>query len=199
MVYAREQKRADIAEYRERFKEKLKTIDKAKLVFLDESGVNLNLTRRYGRAQGKARVRDYTPLNIPKSTTLLSSIRTDGTMIHKEFTGALNGQYFVKYIKEQLVPSLHKDDIVIMDNLRTHKVNGVKQAIESVGAKLIYLPPYSPDFKPIEMLWSKIKAILRNWKARTPESLTSSISRAYKLISLSDISGWFNKMDYLHS
>ena len=114
MVYAREQKRADIAEYRERFKEKLKTIDKAKLVFLDESGVNLNLTRRYGRAQGKARVRDYTPLNIPKSTTLLSSIRTDGTMIHKEFTGALNGQYFVKYIKEQLVPSLHKDDIVII-------------------------------------------------------------------------------------
>lgn len=199
MVYAREQKRADIAEYRERFKEKLKTIDKAKLVFLDESGVNLNLTRRYGRAQGKARVRDYTPLNIPKSTTLLSSIRTDGTMIHKEFTGALNGQYFVEYIKEQLVPSLHKDDIVIMDNLRTHKVNGVKQAIESVGAKLIYLPPYSPDFNPIEMLWSKIKAILRNWKARAPETLNSSISCAYKLIYLSDISGWFNNMDYLHS
>ena len=86
-----------------------------------------------------------------------------------------------------------------MDNLRIHKVNGVKQTIESVGAKLIYLPPYSPDFNPIEMLQSKIKAILRNCKARTPETLNSSISRAYKLISLPDISGWFNKMDYLHS
>ena len=86
-----------------------------------------------------------------------------------------------------------------MDNLRTHKVDGVQQTIQSVGAQVLYLPPYSPDFNPIEMLWSKIKSILRKWKARTLSQLHSSIPKAYSLISLSDIFAWFRETGYLHS
>lgn len=199
MVHASEQKRPDIKLQREKWKETIKTLDVSKLVFLDESGVNINLTRRYGRAIGKERVHDYAPLNTPKSTTMLSSIRMDGTMIHKEFSGAVNREHFLDYVTNSLTPSLHSGDIVIMDNLRTHKVDGVQQTIQSVGAQVLYLPPYSPDFNPIEMLWSKIKSILRKWKARTLSQLHSSIPKAYSLISLSDIFTWFRETGYLHS
>ena len=199
MVHASEQKRPDIKLQHEKWKETIKTLDVSKLVFLDESGVNINLTRRYGRAIGKERVHDYAPLNIPKSTTMLSSIRMDGTMIHKEFSGAVNREHFLDYVTNSLTPSLHSGDIVIMDNLRTHKVDGVQQTIQSVGAQVLYLPPYSPDFNPIEMLWSKIKSILRKWKARTLSQLHSSIPKAYSLISLSDIFAWFRETGYLHS
>ena len=199
MVHASEQKRPDIKLQREKWKETIKTLDVSKLVFLDESGVNINLTQRYGRAIGKERVHDYAPLNTPKSTTMLSSIRMDGTMIHKEFSGAVNREHFLDYVTNSLTPSLHSGDIVIMDNLRTHKVDGVQQTIQSVGAQVLYLPPYSPDFNPIEMLWSKIKSILRKWKARTLSQLHSSIPKAYSLISLSDIFAWFRETGYLHS
>ena len=199
MVHASEQKRPDIKLQHEKWKETIKTLDVSKLVFLDESGVNINLTRRYGRAIGKERVHDYAPLNTPKSTTMLSSIRMDGTMIHKEFSGAVNREHFLDYVTNSLTPSLHSGDIVIMDNLRTHKVDGVQQTIQSVGAQVLYLPPYSPDFNPIEMLWSKIKSILRKWKARTLSQLHSSIPKAYSLISLSDIFAWFRETGYLHS
>ena len=199
MVHASEQKRPDIKLQREKWKETIKTLDVSKLVFVDESGVNINMTRRYGRAIGKERVHDYAPLNTPKSTTMLSSIRMDGTMIHKEFSGAVNREHFLDYVTNSLTPSLHSGDIVIMDNLRTHKVDGVQQTIQSVGAQVLYLPPYSPDFNPIEMLWSKIKSILRKWKARTLSQLHSSIPKAYSLISLSDIFAWFRETGYLHS
>lgn len=167
-----------------------------KLVFLDESGVNINMTRKYGRAKGKERVNDYTPLNTPKNTTLLSSVRLDGTLANISFQGALNGKIFLKYIKETLVPTLRKGDIVIMDNLRIHKVKGVKEAIETAGATVVYLPPYSPDFNPIEMMWSKIKALLRKWKARTVDLLDDAIKQAFNEIQTKDILGWFIEAGY---
>ena len=167
MVHASEQKRPDIKLQHEKWKEISKTLDVSKLVFLDESGVNINLTRRYGCAIGKEHVHNYTPLNTPKSTTMLSSICIDGTMIYKEFSGAVNLEYFLDYMTNSLTPPLYSGNIVIIDNLCTHKVNGVQQTIQSVGVQVLYLPPYSPDFNPIEMLWSKIKSILRKWKART--------------------------------
>ena len=104
MVHASEQKRPDIKLQREKWKETIKTLDVSKLVFLDESGVNINLTRRYGRAIGKERVHDYAPLNTPKSTTMLSSICMDGTMIHKEFSGAVNREHFLDYVTNSLTP-----------------------------------------------------------------------------------------------
>lgn len=167
-----------------------------KLVFLDESGVNINMTRHYGRAKGKERVYDYVPLNKPKNTTLLSSVRLNGALEHCSFQGAVNGERFLKYIKNTLVPTLHKGDIVIMDNLRCHKVKGIKEAVENAEASVVYLPPYSPDFNPIEMMWSKIKALLRKWKARSIDLLDNAITEAFKLISTDDISGWFTEAGY---
>ena len=200
MVYASEQKRKDINAQREEWQEQQKTMDRNHLVFLDESGVNLNMTRRYGRAIGKARVYDYVPLNTPRNTTLLSSIRIeDATMVHKEISGALNGVIFLEYIRNDLAPTLRQGDIVIMDNLRVHKVAGVRQAIEEKGASVLYLPPYSPDLNPIEMLWSKIKAFLREQKARDAVILLDKIQEAYSTISLQDILGWFSAAGYMQS
>lgn len=200
MVYASEQKRKDIKARREEWQEQQKTMDQNHLIFLDESGVNLNMTRRYGRAIGKARVYDYVPLNTPRNTTLLSSIRIeDATMVHKEISGALNGVIFLEYIRNDLAPTLRQGDIVIMDNLRVHKVAGVRQAIEEKGASVLYLPPYSPDLNPIEMLWSKIKAFLREQKARDAVILLDKIQEAYSTISLQDILGWFSATGYMHS
>ena len=169
---------------------------KGKLVFLDESGVNINMTRFYGRAKGKKRVYDYVPAKRTKCTTLLSSVRLDGTIVKKIFQGALNGKIFLDYIKNILVPTLHEGDVVVMDNLSCHKVKGVKEAIESVKASVLYLPPYSPDFNPIEMMWSKIKSLLRKWKARTSNMLTFFIHKAFFSVTIKNIRHWFSECGY---
>ena len=166
------------------------------LVFLDESGINIDFTRRYGRGKGASRVWDKVPLNTPKSTTLLSSVRLDGEMVCGYFQGAMTGDIFLSYVQEQLVPRLREGDIVVMDNLRVHKVAGVREAVEGAGASLVYLPPYSPDFNPIEMLWSKLKAFLRKVKARTLPALESAIPLAFDSITLSDIAAWFSFAGY---
>lgn len=178
MVYAQERDREDVKHKRELWTEKQPHTNCNSLVFLDKSGMNIDLTRRYGRGRRASRVWDKVPLNTPKSTTLLSSIRLDGDMICSYFQGAMTGDIFLNYVREQLVPHLRAGDIVVMDNLRAHKVHGVQQAIESAGASLAYLPPYSPDFNPIEMLWSKLKAVLRKVKARSLTALHSALPLA---------------------
>ena len=193
-VHASEQKREDVAQARKEWKEKQENhveLPVDKLVFLDESGVNIDMVRRYGRAKNKNRVNDYAPVNTPKKTTLVSSVRLDGTQAYEFFQGSLNGKNFLSYVKNTLIPTLKKGDIVVMDNLSCHKVKGVKEAIEEAGASVLYLPPYSPDFNPIEMMWSKMKTLLRNWKTDTPELLHSVIPDAFSSVSVSDISGWF--------
>jgi transposase len=165
-------------------------------VFLDESGVNTGMTRLYGRAKSNERVVDYVPDVRYQRTSILSSVRLDGTTVPLTFSGALNGEMFVKYIIEFLAPTLKKGDIVIMDNLSSHKVKGVIDPIIATGASVLYLPPYSPDFNPIEMMWSKIKSYLRKVKARTVEALFKAIGDALNSISLSDISAWFSKDGY---
>ena len=201
-VHASEQKREDVAQARKEWKEKQEhhvELPVDKLVFLDESGVNIDMVRRYGRAKNKNRVNDYAPVNTPKKTTLVSSLRLDGTQAYEFFQGSLNGKNFLSYVKNTLIPTLKKGNIVVMDNLSCHKVKGVKEAIEEAGASVLYLPPYSPDFNPIEMMWSKIKALLRNWKTDTPELLHSVIPDAFSSISVSDISGWFAASGYCSS
>jgi transposase len=196
MVHASERDRADVKAKRTVWSSMQRTMHAASLVFLDESGVNTNLTRRYGRAKGKARVKDSTPLNTPKATTIVSSVRLEGTTIPEFLSGAMNGSMFLDYIQLELVPALHAGDLVIMDNLRCHKVRGVKEAIQQAGAQLLYLPPYSPDFNPIEMMWSKLKAILRKVKARTVDSLLTALPKAFQAVSVSDITGWFRESGY---
>ena len=167
-----------------------------RLVFLDETGINTGMTRLYGRASSDERVVDYTPDIRFERTTVLSSIRASGEMTPLVFEGALDGELFIKYIVECLVPELKKGDIVIMDNLSSHKVEGVIEPIIAAGATVRYLPPYSPDLNPIEMMWSKIKAYLRKLKARTKEALEQALAEALDSISRTDVLAWFAEYGY---
>ena len=166
------------------------------MVFLDESGVNTGMTRLYGRAVKHKRVVEAIPDIRFHRTTILSSVRLDGTTIPLVFEGALNGDMFRVYVSQLLAPSLKPGDIVVMDNLSSHKVKGVVDAIEAVGASVMFLPPYSPDLNPIELLWSKVKAILRKLKIRAKELLDDAIALALNSVSISDIAGWFRHDGY---
>lgn len=154
------------------------------------------MSRCYARAKGGTRANDAIPLNTGVSTTILSSVRTGGETVYTTFPGAVNGERFKQYLRDLLVQSLRPGDVVIMDNLRSHKVDGVVQLIESAGASVLYLPPYSPDLNPIEMMWSKIKAYLRMVKARTVDALLTAIPLAFSKVSISDILGWFANSNY---
>ncbi len=191
MVHASEQNRPDVQAKRKKWVEKVARIDVKHLVFLDESGINIDMTRRYGRSKGKQRVVDSTPLNTPKTTTLLSSIRLDGTTVRTAFQGALNKERFLEYLRNVLVPRLREGDVVVMDNLGSHKVSSVAELIRSAGAEPLYLPPYYPDFNPIEKMWSKLKAYFRKLKLRSVELLQKAIPMAFRTISTSDTHGWF--------
>ena len=166
------------------------------LVFVDESSINTGMTRLYGRSTGSHRVVDYTPDVRFERTTIVSSVRANGEMVPLVFDGSLNGDIFKEYVAKCLEPKLKAGDVVIMDNLSSHKVEGVIDPIIAVGAKVMYLPPYSPDLNPIEMMWSKIKAYLRKAKARTKTLLEVAIAEALNRINVSDILAWFAENGY---
>jgi transposase len=154
------------------------------------------MTRLYGRALNGNRVNDYVPDVRFERISILSSVRLDGTIVPFTFKGALNGDLFKAYIKDFLAPTLKKGDIVVMDNLSSHKVKGVTEPIIEAGATVVYLPPYSPDFNPIELLWSKVKAYLKKIEARSIDRLFGAIADALDTISLSDIKNWFAHDNY---
>lgn len=181
---------------RKHWKKHQSTLDASRLVFLDESGVNTGMTRLYGRAVKHERVTEAVPDMRFHRTTILSSVRLDGTTIPFVFEGALNGDIFRIYVTLLLAPSLRPGDIVVMDNLSSHKVSGIVEAIKAVGASVVFLPPYSPDLNPIELMWSKVKAILRKLKIRAKEKLDDAIAFALSCVSASDISGWFKHDGY---
>lgn len=184
-------------EKREEWMQTQNNIPAAQYVFIDESGVNTNLSRRYARSLQGSRAHDAIPLNRGKATTIVSSIRLDGTTVPLLMDGAMNGAKFKDYVENHLVPHLRKGDVVVMDNLPCHKVAGIREAIESVGAHLSYLPPYSPDLNPIEEMWSKIKAYLRKVKARSQDRLLPEILNAFRLVRPDDIQGWFRHSGYI--
>lgn len=173
-------------------------IPAARYVFIDESGVNTNMSRRYARSLQGSRAHDAIPLNRGKTTTIVSSVRLDSTTVSMLMDGAMNGVKFKDYVENHLAPYLHKGDVVVMDNLPCHKVAGIREAIEGVGANLTYLPPYSPDLNPIEEMWSKIKAYLRKVKARSQDRLLPEILNAFCLVSPDDVRGWFRHSGYIN-
>ena len=161
------------------------------MVFLDESGINTDLTRIYGRSCGGNRCVDKVPLNTPKNTTILSSIRLNGQTAYTTYQGGTNKDKFIDYLKNVLAPTLQDGDIVIMDNMRTHHAKAVREVIDNLKINVIYLPPYSPDFNPIEKMWSKIKSVLRKLKIRASEALPNAVEYAFSKVSSSDCLGWF--------
>ncbi len=182
----------DVVHQRNEWIKNLPKLDKSKLVFLDESGVNTDFTRIYGRSLGGTRCVDNVPLNTPKNTTILSSIRLNGETAYTTYQGGTTCEKFTDYLKNVLAPTLRDDDIVVMDNMRTHHSKAVKKVIEELKINAIFLPPYSPDFNPIEKMWSKIKAVLRRIKVRVPSDLTDAVNTAFSLVTQSDCCGWFS-------
>jgi len=165
-------------------------------VFIDESGVSLNMTRLFGRIIGGQRIVDSVPGGQWNITSIVASIRLDGEIQAMTIKGPFDASSFEVYVKQILCPSLRKGDVVIMDNLRCHKSEKVRNAISDAGAELWFLPPYSPDFNPIEHMWSKIKSNLRRLKARTQRLLNKAITNSLKLVSVDDCLGWFTSCGY---
>jgi transposase len=185
------QNRVDVKLKREEWKSSSAACDRQNLVFLDESSINTGMTRLYARAKGGKRIVDYIPDVRYQAVSILSSVRLSGETVPLVYEEALNGKLFAAYIKEFLTPTLNAGDIVIMDNLTSHKVAGAIQPILDKGATVIYLPPYSPDFNPVELMWSKLKTFLRKQKARAKERLFDKVANALKTISITDINSWF--------
>lgn len=168
-----------------------------KLVFLDESGAQTNMTRTHGRAPRGVRVIQKVPHGHWLSTTLIAAVRTTGSFAQAIVDGATDSEVFLTYVKEALVPQLKAGDVVILDNLQPHKAVGVKEMIEQAGARLLYLPPYSPDFNPIENMWSKVKRKLRSSAARTFEALQKAVWSALDQVTSQDCIGFFRGCGYV--
>jgi transposase len=171
-------------------------LDLRRFKFIDESGVNLSMTRLYGRARRGERVVGSVPQNYGENITMLASLSRSGLDAMMTVNRATHGTVFRVYVEEVLCPTLRRGDVVVMDNLGAHKVSGIREAIERRGAKLIYLPPYSPDLSPIEKCWSKIKSVLHGIGPRTREALESAIKQAITAITKSDALAWFAHCGY---
>jgi len=166
-------------------------IDLEQLIFLDESGVSTQMTRLYARCTGGARIHETTPDGRWKILTILGVIGIRGMIATMTIEAATDREIFLAYLDEVLCPKLRPGDVVVMDNLSSHKVKGVRERIETAGAQLLYLPPYSPDLNPIEKAWAKLKQLLRAAKARTKEALDQAIAELLPLLTAEDAKAWF--------
>lgn len=198
MLRANEQDRPDVARRRTNFHIARRFADVNQLVFLDESSAKTNMTRLYGRAPVGQRCHFAAPHGHWATTTMLSAIRCAGVMKEASivFEGPTDADIFRSYVEECLSPVLRAGDIVVMDNLASHKVTGVQEAIESAGASVWYLPPYSPDLNPIEKLWSKVKAWLRRMAARTIDELITAIGDALRDVDEQECRNYFKSCGY---
>ena len=171
-------------------------MDARTLVFLDESVAKTNMTRLRGRAPRGERVHDSAPAGHWCTTTMISSVRLDGTTACMTIEGSTTTDVFQGYVQGVLIPTLKPGDVVVLDNLSAHKNPQTADLIVAAGASVRFLPPYSPDFNPIEKMWSKVKESLRDAKARTPEDLGDAIARALSCVTSSDAMGWFASCGY---
>ena len=167
-----------------------------KLVFIDEMGSNIAMTRLYGRAKPGKRIFEKIPGNRGKNVSTIGAISLDGIRTGLSVQGAIDGETMVFFVEELLAPRLKRGDIVILDNCSIHKMEEIEEIIEARGAWVIFLPRYSPDLNPIENCWSKVKAVLRSLKPRTLEELLDALVEAFSSVTLKDILGWFNHCGY---
>jgi transposase len=198
-LIASEQDRPDVAEQRTLWRAAQPQIDPAKVVFIDETWAKTNLTRRYGRSPRGARVSEKTPCGRWETTTFLGALRAEGFIAPLTVEGALNGSMFRAWVEQHLVPVLEPGDIVVMDNLSSHKVTGVRQAIEAAGAELRYLPPYSPDLNPIELAFAKLKKLLRDGAERTVDKLWELCGRILDQFTEPECRNYFRHCGYRHT
>jgi transposase len=159
-------------------------------------GSNLGLTRLYGRAASGERVRDSVPGDRGGNISTIGAIGLEGVRTGLSVPGAIDGETMVFFVEELLVPTLHRGDIVVMDNASIHKLDAIEDALDAAGAGLLFLPVYSPDLNPIEHGWSKVKACLRALKPRTVPALLDALVAAFATITPHDLQGWFRHCGY---
>jgi len=183
-------------ETRRAWREEAAQRDAQRYVFIDETGTHIALTRLYGWAPHDQRAIGTVPRNHGKNTTLVAALTPDGLQAPWLIEGAMNTETFDWYVREQLAPRLRPGQVVVLDNLSAHTAASIRAAIEARGCELLFLPPYSPDFTPIEQVFSKIKALLRGLGARTKEALQEAVRLAIEAVTHDDVAAWFAHAGY---
>ena len=195
-AHAAEQNRPDILKRRKDWFDDQLDLDPARLVFIDETWASTNMARLRGRAQRGERLRACIPHGHWKTTTFVAGLRLTGMVAPMVLDGPINRIAFQAYIDQVLVPTLQPGDCVVMDNLSSHKGPAVRAAIKAAGAQLRYLPPYSPDFNPIENAFAKLKALLRKAAERTVDGLWETIGRLIDLFPPQECANYFTAAGY---
>ena len=185
-----------MAKAREEWRQDQPGLDPARLVFIDETGTSTNMVRSRGRARRGTRLVGRVPHGHWKITTFIAGLRRDEIAAPLVIDRPMNSAIFLAYVRQFLAPTLNPGDIVVMDNLKPHKAAGVREAIEAAGAKLLYLPPYSPDFNPIELLFAKLKALLRKAAERSIEALWTRIGKLLDQITADECAAYLRHDGY---
>ena len=195
-AHASEQQRPDVLRRRRVWFDLQPDLEPERLVFIDETGASTKMARLRGRAPRGERCRAPIPHGHWKTTTFVGALRLEGLTAPMVLDGAMNGPAFLAYVEQVLVPTLSPGDIVVMDNLPAHKPVAVRKAIQSAGAALHFLPPYSPDFNPIEMAFSKLKSFLKKTAARTKDELWGAIGRGIDTFTPAECENYFAAAGY---
>ncbi|MEP7049976.1 MAG: IS630 family transposase [Pseudomonadota bacterium] len=183
--------RKDVEDKRLAFLADVKSIDSERLIFIDESGCNIAMSPTYGRAPRGQRVLDHRPTNWGKNISIVGAVRADRVLAHQTFDGAVNRPKFVDFVRKRLATRLYPGDVVVLDNLRAHYAPEVRSLVEGAGARLLFLPPYSPDFSSLEPCWSFLKHWLRTLKERVPERLKAATVRGLRRVTSRHLASWF--------
>jgi len=196
VLRATEQQRPDVQSKRRWWQILVTSKSVHRLVFIDETGANTKMARRYGWGHRSQRVISDVPHGHWKTTTFVGALRVTGMTAPMVIDGAMNGELFLAYVQQQLIPTLRAGDIVVMDNLSSHKRAGVRESIETTNATLMYLPPYSPDLNPIELAFSKFKSLLRRSAERTVERLWKRIGQLVEDFKPNECRNYFRHCGY---
>jgi transposase len=196
---AAEQDRPDVAKARQEWRDAQSGLNPGKLIFIDETWVKTNMIRTRGRSRRGTRLVDKTPHGHWKTSTFIAALRLDGMVAPLVCEGAVNGDLFLAYVEQVLVPTLRRGDTVIMDNLASHKRAAVRQAIEAAGASVRFLPPYSPDLNPIEQVFAKLKALLRTKALRTIDALWKELGTITDCVSPQECRNFLRHAGYFQS
>ena len=198
MLHAAEQDRADVAAARAGWK-KQPSLNPGRLFFLDETSVKANMVWEYGRAPRGERLVASVPHGHRKTSTFIGCLHAGGMVAPYTLDGAVNGELFVGYIEQQVIPNLARGDVLIMDNLPVHKTAGVRNALEAAGVTLLFLPAYSPDLNPIEMVFAKVKALLRKAAIRTVDALWRALGEISQSLTRDECLNYFRHCGYVQS
>lgn len=174
----------------------MERLDRRRLVFTDETGFHLAMTRAYGRAARGERVNQSVPRNHGRGVTLIGALGLRGLLAPLSLEGALDAVAFDSYVSRMLVRQLRPKDVLLLDNLPVHQASQVEQVVTAAEAEVMWLPAYSPDFSPIEECWSKVKTLVRGREPRTPKELNAALNDALRAVTLDDIDGWFRHCGY---